>query len=58
MIIVGRQAELPQVVGARHAVGGFPHSLHCDEKQANQDGNDGDYDEQLDERVTRSRPEG
>src|SRR5262245_56263251 len=50
MILVGSQAELSQVVAALHAAGGLSDLLHRRQEQADQDGNNGDDDQQLDQR--------
>src|SRR5262249_28772820 len=42
-------ADLLEVVGTLGAVGGLPHFLHGREQQADQHGDDGDDDEQLDQ---------
>src|SRR5262249_29311484 len=49
LVIVTRETNLLEVVGAGHAVGGFAHLLHGGQEQADQDGDDGDDHEQLDE---------
>jgi hypothetical protein len=41
-----------QVVAARDAGGRFTDLLDRGQEQADQDGNDGDYDQQLDQRKT------
>src|SRR5262249_48741467 len=46
---VGRQADLVQVVAAAEAAGRLPHHLHGGDEQADEDGDDGDDDQQLDE---------
>ena len=50
VVIMHGEAKLLQVVGALHAVGGFPDLLHRRQQQTDQNGNDGDHDEQLNER--------
>src|SRR5262249_21770681 len=47
---VHRDDALLEVVGALHAVGGLPNFLHGGEQQADQDGDDGNDDQELDER--------
>src|SRR5262249_40776001 len=44
------QADLFEVVLALSAVGGFPDLLHGGHEQADQDGDDGDHDEELNQR--------
>jgi hypothetical protein len=44
MIIMTRERQLLEVVGAAHAIGGLPYFLHGWQKEANQDGDDGDDD--------------
>jgi hypothetical protein len=44
------QADLLQVVGAFHAVGGFADLLHRRQQEPHQDADDADHDEQLDQR--------
>jgi hypothetical protein len=51
---VGRQANLLEVVGTGHPVGGLAHLLHSWQEQADQDGDDGDDYQQLDEREAAS----
>src|SRR5438105_3750202 len=43
------QANLLEVVGALRARGRFAYLLHRRQKQADQDGNDGDHHQQLDQ---------
>jgi hypothetical protein len=50
MIMVGGQAELPQIVAALDPMGGLADSLHRWQQQTDQDGNNGDDDQQFDER--------
>jgi hypothetical protein len=47
MVAVDGEAELLEVVRALHAVGGLANLLHSRQEQADQDGDDRDYDEQL-----------
>jgi hypothetical protein len=50
-VVIGqRQPHLPQVAGARHAVGGFADALNRWQQQSDQHPNDRNYDEELDER--------
>ena len=42
MIVVQRQADLLQIVGALGAAGGFPRGLDCGQQEGDQDRNDGD----------------
>jgi hypothetical protein len=48
LVLVESEAELFEVVGAAHAIGGFAHLLHGGKKQSQQHGDDGDDDEQFD----------
>ena len=48
--VVARQGELLQVVAALDAGGGLAHLLDGRHQQADQNGDDGDHDEQLDQR--------
>ena len=50
MILVGGQAELPQVVGAFARLAASRACLHRRQQEADQDGDDRDDDQQLDER--------
>src|SRR5262249_36406237 len=50
VIIMDSNPHLMEIVGATHAIGGFPHLLHSRDKQANQYGDNGNNHEQLDER--------
>src|SRR5262249_9219164 len=50
VVIVQSQADLLEVVGRLHASGGLTDLLDCWQQQSNEDGNDGNYDQQLDER--------
>src|SRR5262245_47671326 len=50
MKMVCGQAELLEVVGALHAVGGLAHLLHRREQEADEDGDDGDHHQQLNQR--------
>jgi hypothetical protein len=50
VIAVHGQAELLEVVLARHAVGALADLLDRGQQQANEDGDDGDYHQQLDQR--------
>jgi hypothetical protein len=52
VVIVQRQTELLEVVGAAHTVGGLADLLDGGQQQANEDGNDGDDDQKLDQRET------
>src|SRR5262249_48505124 len=49
-VVVDGQADLLEVVLALHACGGLADLLHGGQQQADQDGEDGDDDEQLDQR--------
>ena len=49
LVIVNRQSQLLEVVGARHSVRCLAHFLHRRHQQADQDGDDGDDDKQLNE---------
>ena len=49
VILVERQADLPQVVGALQAVGRFPHPLNGGNHQAHENGDDGNDHQQLNE---------
>jgi hypothetical protein len=54
---VDPDAELLDVVGARHACGGLAHLLDGGEEQADQDGDDGDHHQQLDQRERAAVPQ-
>jgi hypothetical protein len=49
MVVVQAQADLLEVVGALHPVGGRPHFLHRRQQQGDQDTDNGNDDEELDE---------
>jgi hypothetical protein len=48
MKILGREADLPQVVLARRAAGRLAGGLHCWEQQGHKDADNGDYYQQFD----------
>jgi hypothetical protein len=48
--VVQGQAELFQVVAARHAIGGLAHLLHRRHQQRDEHGDDRDHHQELDER--------
>ena len=50
LVVVAGKADLLQVVLAGHPVGGLPDLLDSGQQQADQDGNNGDDDQQLNER--------
>jgi len=50
-----RDADLPQIVLAGGPIGGLADLLHCGDKQADQNGNDGDDHQQLDQREASAR---
>src|SRR5262249_51442816 len=50
VVVVHRQRQLLQVVGALHARGGLADLLYRGEEKTNQDGNNSDDDQQLDQR--------
>jgi len=50
VVVVRGDGDLMQVVLTAHAVGGLAHFLDRRQEEANQDGNDGNYHQQLDER--------
>src|SRR5262245_21920117 len=50
VVVVQAEADLLEIVGALHPVGGLPDLLNGREKQADQDRDDGDDDEEFDER--------
>jgi hypothetical protein len=50
--VVTGDGQLVEVVLATSAGGGFTHFLHRRQQQAYQDGDDGDYHQQLDQRET------
>jgi hypothetical protein len=52
MVIVEGQGQLFEVVGALHACGGLANLLHSGKEKANENGNDGNDDEELDQRET------
>src|SRR5262249_16070987 len=47
VVVVQGEADLFEVVGAAHAVGGLADLLHGGQEQANQDANNGDDDQQF-----------
>lgn len=49
------KTELPHVVAATHAAGGFASGLHGRQEQSNEHADDGNYDQKLDEREARHR---
>src|SRR5262249_4642762 len=53
--VVKRQADLLQVVGARRPRGGFADLLDGGQQQADEHGDDGDDDQQLDQREALAR---
>jgi hypothetical protein len=55
MVAVQRQPDLLEIVGALSACRGFPHLLDGRQQQADQDGNNGDDDEQVDQREGEAR---
>ena len=55
MVVVDRQSQLLEVVGALHAAGRLAGGLHRRQEQGHQDADNGDHDEELDERETRGR---
>jgi hypothetical protein len=48
------QTELLEIVRALDASGGLACFLHCGQEQSDQDGDDGDHNQQLDQRETRT----
>ena len=56
VIIVQSQPDLLEVVLANRQVGGGAHLLHGREQQADQNGDNSDYDEQFDECKARADP--
>ena len=58
VVVVARQRDLLEVVGALHPRGGLADLLHRGQQQADQDRDDGDDDEQFDQRegAVRGRP--
>jgi hypothetical protein len=52
MNVVERQAQLLQVVGASHTVGGFANLLHGGKEQTDQNCDDGDYHQQFNQGKT------
>ncbi len=54
VVIVQRQRDLLEVVGALRAVGGLAHLLHRRQQETNQHRYDGNDDEQLDQRESPS----
>src|SRR5262249_55085755 len=55
VVVVHGQAELLEVVLALDAGGGLAHLLHRRQQEPDQDGNDGDYHQQLDEGESTTR---
>src|SRR6516165_11524935 len=55
VIVVEGDADLHEVVGAPHAVGRLADLLHCWKKQADEHGDDCQYDKQFDQRKARSK---
>ena len=53
VVVVHRQANLLEIVGARHAAGSFPRRLHRRQQQPHKDADDGNHDEQFYEREAR-----
>src|SRR5437588_647930 len=49
VVMVGRDSQLFEVVGASHAVGGLAHLLHRREQEADEDRDDGDHHQELDQ---------
>jgi hypothetical protein len=47
--VVGRQAQLPEVVVAADAVGGFPHPLYGSKEQPDEDSDNCYHDQELDQ---------
>src|SRR5262249_49792935 len=47
--VVGGEGNLFEVVDALEAGGGFTHFLHRGHQEADQDGNDGDHNQELDQ---------
>src|SRR5262249_46554493 len=54
LVVVGGEADLLEVVGAGHAVGGLPHLLDGGQQEADQHRGNRDDDQQLDQREGRS----
>jgi hypothetical protein len=54
MIVVRRDAQLLDVVGALRPASGFARRLHRWQQQCDQDTDDGDHDQQLNEREGHS----
>jgi hypothetical protein len=52
MVVVGRQADLMQVVTALAAPGRFAGCLHGGKQKGNQDSDDGDDNQQFNQRET------
>ena len=48
-VVVDRQADLLEIVGAGNAPGGLARSLDRGKKQRNENRNDGDHDQQFDQ---------
>ncbi len=57
--VVGRQAELLEVVGTLGPVGGLAHLLHGRQQQGNQDADNGNHHQQFNQReAARTSPHG
>ena len=56
VVVVQRQADLLQVVGALHPIGGLAHLLHRRQQHADQDADDGDDHQQLDQGKSPTLP--
>jgi len=57
LVIVQAEAELLEVIGALHPVGGLADLLDRGQQQPDQDGDDSDDNEQLDQREPSTRAE-
>src|SRR4051794_2733848 len=56
MVVVKRKPDLLEVVLAFRPCGGLAYLLHRGQEQPNEDGDDGNYNQQFDQREARAAP--